>query len=50
MLRDPKITATEKTADGERVTLECAAGMTTRTYILTWAGDRIVEVVDGGMK
>lgn len=50
MLRDPKITATEKTADGEKVTLECAAGMTTRTYILTWAGDRIVEVVDGGMK
>lgn len=50
MLRDPKVTATEKTADGERVTLECAAGMTTRTYILTWAGDRIVEVVDGGMK
>lgn len=50
MLRDPKITNTEKTADGEKVTLECAAGMTTRTYILTWAGDRIVEVVDGGMK
>lgn len=50
MLRDPKITATERTADGEKVTLECAAGMTTRTYILTWAGDRIVEVVDGGMK
>ena len=45
-LKTPKATA----AEGDSVTMEAAAGMTTRTYKLCWADGKINKIEDLGMK
>lgn len=49
-LGSPKVTATRKDGDKTCYTFDAKAGMTTRTYDVCWAGGKITEVVDKGMR
>jgi len=49
-LQDPTCTACEKKDGKEICTMEAKAGMTVRTYVLTWEGGKITSVEDKGMK
>src|SRR5688572_17864269 len=49
-LQSPKVTATRKDGDKTCYTFDAKAGMTTRTYDVCWAGGKISEVVDKGMR
>ena len=49
-LGSPKVTATRKDGDKTCYTWDAKAGMTTRTYETCWAGGKITEVADKGMR
>ena len=49
-LSEATVTACEKKDAKEVCTMEAKAGMTVRTYVLTWEGGKITEVEDKGMK
>jgi hypothetical protein len=49
-LTDPKITATEKKGNVTNYTLEAKAGITIRTYVLSWENGKIIEIQDKGIK
>jgi hypothetical protein len=49
-LSSPKVVASEKRGDTECYTFDAKAGMTTRTYETCWAGGKIAEVTDKGMR
>lgn len=49
-LSEPTVTACEKKDGKETCTFEAKAGMTVRTYTVTWEGGKITAVEDKGMK
>lgn len=49
-LASPTVTAHEKRADNDCYTFDAKAGMTTRTFETCWAGGKITEVADKGMR
>ena len=49
-LSEATVTVCEKKDGKEMCTFEAKAGMTVRTYMLTWEGGKITAVEDKGMK
>ena len=49
-LNSPTVTATRKDGDKTCYTFDAKAGMTVRTYEVCWAGGKITEVADKGMR
>ena len=45
-----KVVSAQKQGDKDCYTFEAKAGMTTRTYDVCWAGGKIAEVADKGMR
>ncbi len=49
-LEEPKVVACSKSETGECCTIEAKAGMTIRTYDICWENDKIIAIVDKGMR